>query len=236
MIERNNQGPNEITHFCFVNFSTIKITILPIKPKKSRTLVPLKSRLAHSPSLSLSALSQTNPPMDEHQRSLLLRSAALFPLPAAFAPSYGTSGFRAGAALLRSTVFRVGILAALRALSERSVVGIMITASHNVVTDNGVKIADPTGEMLAQEWEPFADSLANAPSSGDLVELIAEFTQSEGIEFGRKVEVLIARDTRPSGQSLLEAAKVVCGFVQSLCSCMYLRIFREMLEKYLGYR
>lgn len=29
----------------------------------------------------------------------------------------------------------------------------MITASHNPEYDNGVKIIDPNGEMLAEEWE-----------------------------------------------------------------------------------
>lgn len=29
----------------------------------------------------------------------------------------------------------------------------MITASHNPVEDNGVKMVDPDGGMLAQAWE-----------------------------------------------------------------------------------
>lgn len=32
-------------------------------------------------------------------------------------------------------------------------IGVMITASHNPAKDNGVKIVDPMGEMLAAEWE-----------------------------------------------------------------------------------
>lgn len=86
--------------------------------------------------------------------------------------SYGTSGFRADAAVLESTVYRMGILAALRSLNtESSVIGIMITASHNKVSDNGVKIADPSGGMLSQEWEPFADALANAPTPQHLLQV-----------------------------------------------------------------
>ena len=83
--------------------------------------------------------------------------------------SYGTAGFRADASILESTVYRVGILAALRSLKTKSVIGLMITASHNKVSDNGVKIADPSGGMLTQNWEPFADALANASDPGDLV-------------------------------------------------------------------
>lgn len=85
--------------------------------------------------------------------------------------SYGTAGFRADASLLSSTVYRVGILAALRSLKTQAVIGLMITASHNKISDNGVKIADPNGGMLSQHWEPFADALANAPSPQDLVQV-----------------------------------------------------------------
>lgn len=83
--------------------------------------------------------------------------------------SYGTAGFREDASVLISTMYRVGILAALRALKTKAVIGLMITASHNKVSDNGVKVADPSGGMLTQEWEPFANALANASSSLDLV-------------------------------------------------------------------
>lgn len=81
--------------------------------------------------------------------------------------SYGTSGFRADASILESTVYRVGILAALRSLKTQAVIGLMITASHNQVSDNGVKIADPTGEMLTQDWVP----LANAPDPQHLLQV-----------------------------------------------------------------
>ena len=87
----------------------------------------------------------------------------------------------------------------------------MITASHNKVSDNGVKVADPNGEMLTQDWEPFAEALANAPTADHVLRLITEFVEAERIELGgvKKFEVLVGRDTRPSGQSLLEAAKLV---------------------------
>lgn len=125
--------------------------------------------------------------------------------------SYGTAGFRADSLLLESTVFRVGILAALRSLNTHSVIGLMITASHNKVSDNGIKIADPTGGMLSQDWEPFADALASAPDSQHLAQLIDDFVKKENIplEGAESAEILLGRDTRPSGKSLLEAAKQV---------------------------
>ncbi|KAM3686797.1 hypothetical protein ACJW31_10G029000 [Castanea mollissima] len=148
--------------------------------------------------------------MKEQQQSLLLSSSARFPPPQGVRLSYGTAGFRADAGLLQSTVYRVGILAALRSLKlDSSVIGLMITASHNKESDNGVKIADPSGGMLSQHWEPFADALANAPSPQHLLHLIIEFVEKENIplEGARLAQILLGRDTRPSGESLLEAAK-----------------------------
>lgn len=40
-------------------------------------------------------------------------------------------------------------------------IGMMITASHNLEPDNGVKLVDPDGEMLEEEWEAHATKLAN---------------------------------------------------------------------------
>ncbi|CAJ1928898.1 unnamed protein product [Sphenostylis stenocarpa] len=147
--------------------------------------------------------------MNEEQKSLLLNSSSCFSPPQGVKLSYGTAGFRADASLLPSTVYRVGILAALRSLKTGSVIGVMITASHNKVSDNGVKIADPNGGMLSQHWEPFADALANAPSPQHLLLLINEFVAKEGILMDgvSQAEVLLGRDTRPSGSALLEAAR-----------------------------
>ncbi|KAL7149956.1 hypothetical protein ABFS83_05G076900 [Erythranthe nasuta] len=147
--------------------------------------------------------------MNEQQRSALLHSSSLFPPPPGVKLSYGTAGFRADASLLESTVFRVGILAALRSIQTDSVIGLMITASHNQVSDNGVKIADPSGGMLTQLWEPFADAIANAPDPHSLLQLVDDFVKKENItlEGGPAAQVLLGRDTRPSGASLVEAAK-----------------------------
>ena len=42
---------------------------------------------------------------------------------------------------------------AARARQLRQVTGIVITASHNPVQDNGVKLVEPSGEMLSPSWE-----------------------------------------------------------------------------------
>lgn len=86
------------------------------------------------------------------------KAAAIIAAAAAAAPapvklSYGTAGFRAEHSLLDSVFIRMGMLAALRALHLNSAVGVMITASHNPIEDNGVKMIDADGGMLAKEWE-----------------------------------------------------------------------------------
>ncbi|KAJ6836184.1 phosphoacetylglucosamine mutase [Iris pallida] len=149
----------------------------------------------------------------------LLEASSLFPIPSGLSFSYGTAGFRSDASVLSSTVFRSAVVAALRSLATDATVGLMITALHNPVGDNGVKIADPDGGMMTQRWEPFADRVANAPDPHSLVQLIVQFAEEEDIPLGgmKSSEILLGRDTRPSGETLLEAAKkgisVVAGVV-----------------------
>ncbi|XP_019090063.1 PREDICTED: phosphoacetylglucosamine mutase-like, partial [Camelina sativa] len=149
--------------------------------------------------------------MDDIQIASLLKSSELFPIPQGLKLSYGTAGFRGDAKLLESTVYRVGILSALRSLKlGSSTIGLMITASHNKVSDNGIKVSDPSGGMLSQEWEPFADQIANASTPQELVSLIRAFVEKEEIKIGgdKGAEVWLGRDTRPSGVSLLRAAEI----------------------------
>lgn len=156
--------------------------------------------------------------MEEAYREVLLQAASLFPPPPGIRFAYGTAGFRYNGLLLSSTVFRVGVLAALRSLKTGSVTGLMITASHNPASDNGVKVADPGGGMLTQEWEPFADAIANAINAENFVQLIDEFIKKQGILCGNAYSgvVLVARDTRPSGEELLSAAIQGIGAVKGV--------------------
>ncbi|KHN02815.1 Phosphoacetylglucosamine mutase [Glycine soja] len=162
--------------------------------------------------------------MNEEQQCLLLSSASRFWPPKGVKLSYGTAGFRADASLLQSTVYRVGILAALRSLKTRSVIGLMITASHNKVSDNGVKIADPSGGMLSQHWEPFADALANAPSPQHLLLLINEFVEKEGISVDGdwQVEVLLG-ETR-------DQVEMLCFKQLNRASLQLLELLRQIWE------
>ena len=76
--------------------------------------------------------------------------------------SYGTAGFRTKAESLDSVIFRMGILAVLRSKKlQGRTIGVMITASHNPVEDNGIKLIDPEGGMLEITWEGIATDIAN---------------------------------------------------------------------------
>ena len=62
--------------------------------------------------------------------------------------SYGTAGFRTKATDLPLVFFRSGLVALLRASETENSIGIMVTASHNEIQDNGLKMVDYNGEML----------------------------------------------------------------------------------------
>ena len=119
---------------------------------------------------------------------------------------YGTAGFRMKADLLPVVSFRVGLLAGLRSRKlNGQAIGVMITASHNPAADNGVKIVDPMGEMLEQDWEAFATRLVNAPSDQKLLEDYKALAAQLGIDLNAPGRVVYGRDTRPSGHGLVVA-------------------------------
>lgn len=118
--------------------------------------------------------------------------------------TYGTAGFRMLAAKLPPVMFAVGILAHLRSCKKGGqTVGVMITASHNVPVDNGVKIVEPLGDMMIASWETYATQLANAHSEEELVKCIESIVKAEQINLDIKAKVAIARDSRESGPELL---------------------------------
>jgi phosphoacetylglucosamine mutase len=121
---------------------------------------------------------------------------------------YGTAGFRDKAALLDSVFLRMGVLAALRARSTGKVVGLMVTASHNAVEDNGIKLVDPDGGMLAPEWEVYAAEMANATSGADATAVAKSIAARPCIAptDPKAVYVHLARDTRPHSKHLADLA------------------------------
>ncbi|CCC09395.1 unnamed protein product [Sordaria macrospora k-hell] len=146
--------------------------------------------------------------MAQHDERILAAAQkhAIVPLEKGQLYKYGTAGFRMKADLLEGVTFRVGLLAALRSRKLNSqTIGVMITASHNPAVDNGVKIVDPMGEMLEQDWERLATNLVNAPTPEDLVQYYNQLATELKIDLSAPAKVIYGRDTRPSGHTLVTA-------------------------------
>ncbi|XP_065882367.1 phosphoacetylglucosamine mutase-like isoform X2 [Dysidea avara] len=140
--------------------------------------------------------------MDPSILKALLEGDAKYMSPTGTKFLYGTAGFRCKAPLLDKIVFRVGILAVLRSKCTKATIGVMLTASHNPVEDNGVKVVEPSGEMMVASWEPRATAIANAASSDELVDIISQLISESSIDIKQPSHVMFARDTRPSGDHL----------------------------------
>ncbi|CAB3227680.1 unnamed protein product [Arctia plantaginis] len=119
---------------------------------------------------------------------------------------YGTAGFRTKANLLEHVVYRMGLLAVIRSrVKNGRTIGIMITASHNLEPDNGVKLVDPDGEMLEQSWEEIATRLANV-SDNDLESTTEQVIKQVNADMSLKASVFIGMDTRYTSPRLAAAA------------------------------
>ena len=99
------------------------------------------------------------------------------------------------------------------------IIGVVVTASHNEEGDNGIKLVDPSGEMMAQEWESVATEIANAKEeelSATINSVLERFgldqlaadAEAGGVN-GLHACIFVARDTRASSPHL--CALVVAG-------------------------
>ncbi|XP_049628194.1 phosphoacetylglucosamine mutase [Suncus etruscus] len=134
----------------------------------------------------------------------IIKCSALHVKPKGLTLQYGTAGFRSKAEHLDHVMFRMGLLAVLRSKQTKSTIGVMVTASHNPEEDNGVKLIDPLGEMLALSWEEHATHLANAEEQ-DVLRVLTDISEREAVNLHHDSFVVIGRDTRPSSKKLSEA-------------------------------
>lgn len=61
--------------------------------------------------------------------------------------------------------------------------------------DNGVKLIDPLGEMLAPSWEEHATRLASAEEQ-DLPKVLAAIVEREAVDPQQTAFIVVGRDTR----------------------------------------
>lgn len=61
--------------------------------------------------------------------------------------------------------------------------------------DNGVKLIDPMGEMVAASWEDYATQLANAEQDS-LLTALKNIIEKETIDMNESASVYIGKDTR----------------------------------------
>ncbi|KAF7456954.1 Phosphoacetylglucosamine mutase [Cryptosporidium felis] len=134
---------------------------------------------------------------------------------------YGTAGFRMNYDENPHRVQQVAIfctlIACLRSISEGKWVGVMVTASHNPITDNGIKIVDVTGSMLNREFEQICFDVINSGDEGSHLEVlkhkfreklkVSEFELAE-LDFS-KARLFLGHDTRPSSERILESIQRV---------------------------
>uniref|UniRef100_A0A3B0MSN3 Phosphoacetylglucosamine mutase n=1 Tax=Theileria annulata TaxID=5874 RepID=A0A3B0MSN3_THEAN len=134
---------------------------------------------------------------------------------------YGTAGFRANTenppGNLEHVAYRCGLLfASLPFISEpyfqkysRSFsfngsmgLGIVVTASHNPCSDNGIKLFSPSGRTLECAWEPIFTSFVNTrdPIQSTLSNMFTKFGYKPR---DLNLNILIGCDTRPSCLSLV---------------------------------
>ncbi|KAM0686517.1 hypothetical protein COBT_002258 [Conglomerata obtusa] len=127
--------------------------------------------------------------------------------------TFGTAGYRGPSNTLLQPLTRASLLAMIRSSTFcGKTIGIIITASHNKNTDNGIKIIDHNGDYIEKSLELYCDEIVNCKDK-DLIKVLSRVHRKLGNmrDLGNASEpvVAIGRDTRESGVHFVEEIKKV---------------------------
>ncbi|MCQ2820533.1 MAG: hypothetical protein MJ252_24985 [archaeon] len=129
--------------------------------------------------------------------------------------NYGTSGFRYPANIMDKIVFRTAIMTCFYSMQNDGLpTGMMLSASHNVYTDNGIKLAGIKGEMVSEDSEKFFVEIANTKN---LRETMIEITKKIQLKTN-KFYILIGHDTRESNENFV---KIITKCLECFSDCKY---------------
>lgn len=123
--------------------------------------------------------------------------------------AYGTAGFRGEVSQIKHLFFKVGLISGLKCLLSKANIGIMVTASHNPIQDNGIKLIESNGDMLVSEWEEIVEEFCNTHDIDAILAQLEQLVQKYELDTSEKCngQVMIGMDTRPSSESLVALVK-----------------------------
>lgn len=93
--------------------------------------------------------------------------------------------------------------------------GVVVSASHNKIQDNGLKITNFHGNMLEMEYEPVLEEFVNTENLSEAIEKFKEYLKKhDRIVYTSPVYVCIGGDTRPSTPKLLQLLTYPASLMQ----------------------
>uniref|UniRef100_A0AC35TNH1 Phosphoacetylglucosamine mutase n=1 Tax=Rhabditophanes sp. KR3021 TaxID=114890 RepID=A0AC35TNH1_9BILA len=113
---------------------------------------------------------------------------------------YGTSGCRDLAENIELVIKEIAMFTTYLSFIEKQAMGIMITASHNPIQDNGVKIIGPNGEMLDEENSSKLNLFINDPEERARMD---EMFSVGVFDPPSHSQIFIGGDNRPSTYNLI---------------------------------
>lgn len=135
---------------------------------------------------------------------------------------YGTSGFRFKIEIILLIAQTIGKAISIISQEKNKYLGIMITASHNDSTYNGVKIIDFNGQLLSKYYEDQFVKIVNSDFN---------YSKKE-----RNCKILIGYDTRPSCQLIQDLIISGCNQIDTSPDIMVLGLVSTPQMHYMTYQ